>query len=1612
MISGVRLTQLAYGEPLLGIDWNYKGFYGKNAVQERLKDLFYNAKNLGFNFIIDTINPTLNIDNEFSVENNGLYSNIWTFEERISSYRKFQNDLNIKLLLEINFPCVIDESNYKTFAYFCKTLMLKYNDIDYWQIGILPEEKNENGEYKCNPITYVKLLREISELKLIKPEIQIGGPGSFSAVIDYVNNVEDNWMSRAVGDVYNTSDSEYPIVGSSGFLEYINFFSFHGMQNKAEMEYNKIYYIINYLREKFNKKTKKQLQFFSTVQGNKADESDKEALELQSYYDLREFLNAFKNGIVPFKNQLIDEFENDYAWGGYFNKEKADYGILYYYLGENGFKPAVDDYFYILNNTDEFNWVGENIDLYEKNKDLDSVTLYNNDPNNLSNNLQTTTVTIIWPKNLSCKSVVLKPHYARTYLLSDGRKGSVTDSLEINFSKTKFIMVFQTLENSSLDIEKLKKGIDKKITYNNNVLAQLINCLPNSYNKEVTDLNYYKLLRAVSLEFADAKINIDQVKDNLYLNNADNEALYNNFGVLVNLNKRPEWNQEKYRRLVKGVIKSLLNGPTQESIIEAIKLFTNFNVNIKEAYKYNNNPNSQFKFYIEIEKPIEFSNTDYQLENDVKYVLNIVKPARSLIELTIALSGKENYKEHYLNKYGHELKDSDVLERKLEVNNKENKYGWKYRDYIGQLKTAGSSVIENNCLINGGLVLGPRYILYDNFYAEANFSSNERYKHILEDVETYLEYNFKDNIKKAEEKSHIHLVKPYQEHKFGLNLDKLIQLNGGPKRLYHKPNDCLFDVCDLNKCNNLNCKNRYINTLKINDDAINLPKGIKLLGYNPDRENFVLGYSTKLNDKMESSVNLSGNEFKEKFILCKIINGFKFPYEISKNLGIDYPINTNGKFFMSPDILSKYDIDIKETTYLTEDRKNSLENLNIKRSFKELFKLNVKEKLNAGPNYKENIPKAKDTLVPHIITETSENYEDVIEELNSYYSKSFTEEKTRSFIEDLNILLETNSEEYDTTKLSNILTLDTLLNEQYEGVDIDRKINFFQENSEQLSFYEAKETNYHIHKSNIKFIQSEFDNYISTKSNDLFEIGSNIKIFVNGMLIPSWAYKEIPSIYDKNYSYHVKFLYKLYEGDIVNIVYLKKKQIVLSQSFIQDDSFNNLDIGTRFENWKVIEKINESYIISHIFSEKFNTPKDNYNIGNIKSKFDEEYEVKNELVVFEGPEIKDFVNWKQNLNGRKRSNLQKLNTNLKMEEKINKPISKSTLKIINDFKDIYKKPLDLLVFNRDFKEINIVSQLNIKDKSNEILIENKDKYIFKDINYKPVCNIYFNDLYNKDIQEINSFMFDYFKEEINFNIKDKHDMYNSLCETLKDVKEAISQRIINNYNEIILLKKTKDVHSFNNNVKENVSWNTTLYPIKHDELHTRLMLNKSKLNNTILYGKMQEFNYYAIKVSEKYETPLEDHNSIVKTELNENINLPILNLNLFREYTEVNKLQNNLNIAFKFSDSSLNEYGKLNISPLAYTNILDNAYNKLEIKENINIKPEQKFDIKINISQEEYIFKKDNLILNINKVFKEKNKKAKEQILPINYSCSYKDKYNKKINESIFLTDGVNSRSY
>ena len=786
MITGVRFSHLAVGEPLLGAAWEYKGLTGKAAVIKRLEDIFYNASFMGFNYIVDTVKPMIGVDGKLTLVNNGVYGDLWTFDERMKEYERLCASTGITLLLEFEFPTEVTEDNVDEYIrFFLSDLVVKYDWVKNWQIGVLPDEINKHtGNYKCSPQLYTRMMTQIyKRTKNYNSLIKIGGPGIFSSLSEYVSK-RTGWFAEAIGDLFDANNKVYAEIGMKGFLPYIDFFGFQGRQDTNELNYTNYPHIIEVLKETLYKRLgDNSISLFSTSQGWKANTNNDTALSQQGYYDIREILRAVKCGVVPFKNELVDEYPDEAMYTGQFNKDRQDYGILYWYLSP---KPAYADYQFIVQGLKDYNDVYKDSKVFEDNENIDCITFRKVIDGSVLK------ATVIWPKTVNTESVVLLPaSYEREYQLENGNRRVLSEATEIQLENTKFIIVFERIEQLKIDIDDIKKLVTRKMAYQHDTMENLLSLLPSSYNKEVTDTNFYRLLRAIAVDMGDAKITLDMVKDDLYLEQARDEAIYKNFGVLVKLKKKSEWTYEKYRRLVRGVTKSLLDGPTYQSVVDALQLFTNFKVSISELYKdykkYDSDMlkgvNPQFAFIVEVEKPLEDKEyTQEGLQSDCKFILNIVKPAHTISILIIVLSGKENWQQDYADKHHIPWKNMDTangaLKEEFDTSSIEGIFGWKHISYDGVFRPGK---FDKESTLNNGNLIGPRYTLYDRLHTDCNIIHKEAHdtvKLTYDFMLSALDVNVKDKFEEVHEKL-LDFSFSNEELKFGFYDDGLIQLTGG-----------------------------------------------------------------------------------------------------------------------------------------------------------------------------------------------------------------------------------------------------------------------------------------------------------------------------------------------------------------------------------------------------------------------------------------------------------------------------------------------------------------------------------------------------------------------------------------------------------------------------------------------------------------------------------------------------------------------------------------------------------------------------------------------------------------------------------------------------------------
>lgn len=805
MKSGIRFTCLQNGDSLLGQTWEYKTLTGVEAIEQKLQDMFFLANKIGFTSIIDTVQIGKMSDGTLYIPNSGINGDVWPFNKRIEIYRSCASLYKINTLFELEFPTSIIDDNVDEYINYAIKTIETYSWVKYWQIMIQPESIDKSGLQKCSAKNYVKLIKGIyTNIHNNHSDIKIGGPGILSAITEYISSAYQNsdnqlyhtgWLAEATGEFYGTND-QYLSIGKNGFLDYIDFFAFQGRQNYNEFNYSIYQSVITKLKQGINTQSQRNglnldVQYLSTYQGHYADKSNSTDLQLQAYRDLREFMNCYAVNIIPFKTQLVDEFYDESDK----NSVQNLYGILYYYLG-NIRKPAFNQYSFLINALLPFTKLPDNTISIKNKQPYETDTTINSVM--LMNDAGTQLVTIIWPaaerdvssSNPSYTKVTLKASMNRKYYLPDGTSGVILTPMDVTFKKYDFIVVIEKIEATIVSVSDVKEEVTKRLSLYQKYISELVTMVPDTYPKDVYDVNFYKLLRSVAVELGDMRYEKDVLEDNMYLSTAHGDAIYNNFGAVIGVKWQSRWTVEQYRSIVSGIMKSLLSGATKASMKDAIQLFTSFTINIYEMFtdyahyglSKESNYDNQYKFTVEIEKPIDDTTSSDNLYDDVKFVTDIVKPAHTIPIIMIVLVGEEDYKDWYKDKYGIDFSSSDVIEVEEKYFDNENLYGWKLNGYNFVFKTYNTNV-SSQTNINSAFPIGPKYTLYDREIYDIVDNETELYDKVREEVLPIGELICSDNVtKKFEESFELELEAILSEAKFGIkpsSTEKTLKTNGG-----------------------------------------------------------------------------------------------------------------------------------------------------------------------------------------------------------------------------------------------------------------------------------------------------------------------------------------------------------------------------------------------------------------------------------------------------------------------------------------------------------------------------------------------------------------------------------------------------------------------------------------------------------------------------------------------------------------------------------------------------------------------------------------------------------------------------------------------------------------
>ena len=404
------------------------------------------------------------------------------------------------------------------------------------------------------------------------------------------------------------------------------------------------------------------------------------------YKDITSALKLYEIGFIPIINCLWDYLENDKSLLG------LDFN------DNNNFKY----YNFVFSELNNYITPSVAIKMYD-NIDVDSCSFSDGSNNVLS---------VIWSSSMipGSISIIANPNEYCKNINSSGFM-KVSSSYEFdNNDGLQFLIVKQQAYNDYINYDELDKEIMNKYILQFNHINSLLGYLPSTYNKDLDCTNIYKILRALSIEMAEFDAQRIITQENNYLTTVHEQEIYDNFGVLAQLNHKYNWSLEKYRALISGVIKSILTGPTLKSIEDAVNLFINYeyslnngdkvaNITIEELYKDDsviptnyNKLMSMFTFIVYVEN-LTSDNPfiDDDTTEDVKSVIDILRPAHTLAYLQTTYTRDEYYRDWYLqnriDEYGNNknFENADELELQYTVEIDDN-----YNDMsLGMFKIFG-----------------------------------------------------------------------------------------------------------------------------------------------------------------------------------------------------------------------------------------------------------------------------------------------------------------------------------------------------------------------------------------------------------------------------------------------------------------------------------------------------------------------------------------------------------------------------------------------------------------------------------------------------------------------------------------------------------------------------------------------------------------------------------------------------------------------------------------------------------------------------------------------------------------------------------------------------------
>jgi hypothetical protein len=173
----------------------------------------------------------------------------------------------------------------------------------------------------------------------------------------------------------------------------------------------------------------------------------------------------------------------------------------------------------------------------------------------------------------------------------------------------------------------------------NAILNGLMSLRASNYNASVPSTEYAAHFRAIAFELARFTINLEQYTTNISYEDVQSELLHQIIGCRVFVQgQTPDLkiNDESFRNFLLTVIDVYFKGSTPESLRSGIELFTSLPITIKENFLDTRkqgslyNISDQFGFRVEVTIDGNFPPELFELEQNVRILLDLIRPAHTL----------------------------------------------------------------------------------------------------------------------------------------------------------------------------------------------------------------------------------------------------------------------------------------------------------------------------------------------------------------------------------------------------------------------------------------------------------------------------------------------------------------------------------------------------------------------------------------------------------------------------------------------------------------------------------------------------------------------------------------------------------------------------------------------------------------------------------------------------------------------------------------------------------------------------------------------------------------------------------------------------------------------